>query len=475
MRKDQAMTFNKNRGGSPGRALRRILLAACALPFLAGAGFLATTPALAQQAYLQVTQAAYGGSHTVDVPVNKSMIVDLPADAKEVIVSQPNVAGTIMRSKRRAIIQGISSGSTNIFFLDETGSAIAVLDIKVQQQASPVAEALQDTLNRVLVGSNITVETLSDGAIDGTTHFLLTGTVMSGEDKAVAEALASDISEGDEPVGSLIQVVGPTQVMLKVTVAEVRRDTLKDLGINLSGSIGVGNATIGFNTTQAEQPDGGTLGFSTSNVDLNIALRALTERNAIRLLAEPTLTAISGSPAELLVGGELPIETTDSSGVATTEWKPFGVELEFTPTIKSNNKVTLAVNTSVSELRTDGALNKRSVATTVELELGCTLSIGGIFQDSVRQQIAGLPGISKIPILGALFRSRAFVRSQTELVVLVTPYVAEVGAPVALPTDGYQLSTDAEAIFLGQMEKNYGVGTDHFRGGYDGSVGFVLD
>ena len=469
------MTFNHKRSGFLGKAVRRVLLAACALPFLAGAGVLTAAPALAQQSYLQIAQAAYGGTHRIQVPVNKSMIVDLPAEAKEVIVSQPSVAGTIMRSKRRAIIQGITAGTTNIFFLDSTGSAIAVLDIQVDQEASPVAQALEDTLNRVLVGANITVETLTDKAIDGTTFFMLTGTVLSGEDKAVAEALASDISEGDEPVGSLIQVVGPTQVMLKVTVAEVRRDTLKDPGINLSGSIGVGNTTIGFNTSQAGQPDGGTLGFSTSNVDLNIALRALTERNAIRLLAEPTLTAISGSPAELLVGGEIPIETTDSSGTAVTEWKPFGVELEFTPTIKSNNKVSLIVNTSVSELRTDGALNKRSVATTVELGLGCTLSIGGIFQDSVRQQIAGLPGISKIPILGALFRSREFQRSQTELVVLVTPYVAEVNAPVALPTDGYQLSTDAEAIFLGQMEKNYGVGTDHFRGGYDGSVGFVLD
>lgn len=471
------MTINRTRVGSLGRTARSLLLAACALPFLAGAAFVIATPAMAQQhqTYLQVGQAAFGSTQRVNVGFNKSMIIDLPADAKEVIVSQPAVAGTIMRSKRRAIVQGASAGTTNIFFLDETGSAIAVLDVTVSQEASPVAQALEDTFSRVLVGSNVQVETISNGAIDGTTHFLLTGTVQTAEDKAIAEQLATELNEGGTQVGSLIQVVGPQQVMLKVTVAEVRRDTLKDLGINLSGSIGVGNATIGFNTSQALQSDGGSLGFTTSNVDLNIALKALTERNAVRLLAEPTLTAMSGSTANLLVGGEIPFTILDSNGQPTITFKEFGVQLDFTPTIRSNGKVAIEVNTAVSELRTDGALNRRSVTTSVELGFGCTLSIGGIFQDTVRQQIAGLPGISKLPILGALFRSREFTRSQTELVILVTPYVATTGTPVALPTDSYQLSTDAEAIFLGQMEKNYGVGTDQFRGGYDGSVGFVLD
>jgi len=470
------MTFNYKRSGFLGKAARRVLLAACALQFLAGAALVAATPAQAEQAYLQVTQAAYGNTQNILLGFNKSMIIDLPAEAREVIVSQPSVAGTIMRSKRRAIIQGISAGNTNIFFLDATGSAISVLDVEVRQQASPVAAALEDTLRRVLKGSNITVETLSDGAIDGTTHFLLTGTVESGEDKMIAEALASDLSEGDEPVGSLITVTGATQVMLKVTVAEVRRDTLKELGINLSGSLSVGNVQLGFNSQQTAQPNGTSVGITNSNFTLNAAIRALTERNAIRLLAEPTLTAVSGSPANFLVGGEIPYSTVDDNGNTIIQYKPFGVELQFTPTVKSNGIVGMQIRTAVSEpLAGSLALSRRSVETSVEVPFGQTLSIGGIFQESVRQKMAGLPGISKIPILGALFRNRNFERTQTELVVLVTPYAAEVNAPVALPTDGYQLSTDAEAIFLGQMEKNYGVGTDHFRGGYDGSVGFVLD
>src|SRR5690606_31452716 len=201
------------------------------------------------------------------------------------------------------------------------------------------------------------------------------------------------------------------------------------------------------------------------NFSLDAAIRALNQRDAIRLLAEPTLTAMSGHPAELLVGGELPIETTDNSGRTTTEWKPFGVELEFTPTLKANGLVGLNIDTAVSELRTDGALNKRAVGTNVEIGVGQTLAIGGIIQDSVRQRIAGLPGLGDIPILGALFRSREYQRSQTDLVVLVTPYLAHPGNAPVLPTDKFVVAGDAEAIFLGRMEAMYGVGSEGMRGG----------
>lgn len=463
MRKDQAMTKTKEHSRLRMLA-RRALLAACAVPCFAAA-LLAASPAAADQTYLKVSEGAYGASQAITVAINKSMIIDLPADAREVIVSQPSVTNVIMRSKRRAIVQGTSSGSTNIFFLDSVGQAISVIDVTVGDNAGTLLAALKS----VLPTSNIQVSSFGENGL------VLSGTVESGDDMEKALSIAARFVGDAERVANAITVSGSQQVMLKVVVAEVRRETLKELGINLSGSVSVGNVNLGFNSQQTDGTNGSSIGITNPNFTLNAAIRALTDRDALRLLAEPTLTAISGSPAEFLVGGELPFEVIDQSGVATTEWKPFGVELEFTPTVKSNGIVALQINTSVSELRTDGALNKRSVATSVEVGFGDTLSIGGILQDSVRQQIAGLPGLSRIPILGALFRSREFQRSQTELVILVTPYQAEVNAPVALPTDAYQLSTDAEAIFLGQMEKNYGVGSDQFRGGYDGSVGFVLD
>lgn len=457
------MTQTKERTGF--RALaRRALIAVCALHGLAGA-MLVATPAAADQTYLKVSERAYGANQTVTVGLNKSMIIDLPADAREVIVSQPSVANAIMRSKRRAIIQGTSSGSTNIFFLDAMGQAISVVDVTVGDNAGTLLAALRT----ILPNSNIQVASFGENGL------VLSGTVDSGDDLQKALSIAARFAGDPERVANAITVSGSQQVMLKVVVAEVRRDTLKELGINLSGSLTVGNVQLGFNSSQTSRTNGTSLNASNGNFTLNAALRALTDRDALRLLAEPTLTAISGRPAEFLVGGELPIEVTDTSGRSNTEWKPFGVELEFTPTVKSNGIVALEINTAVSELRTDGALNKRSVATSVEVGFGDTLAIGGILQDSVRQQISGLPGLSRIPILGALFRSREYQRSQTELVVLVTPYKAEINAPVTLPTDAYQVSTDAEAIFLGQMEKNYGVGTNNFRGGYDGSIGFVLD
>lgn len=414
---------------------------------------------------LRVGVNAYGVTHHVEIGLNKSMIVDLPADVREVIVSQPAVAGAIMRSKRRAIVQGAAVGGTNIFFLDAAGEAIAILDVAVGDSA----DNLVSTLARIIPGSSIDVETFAEGIV-------LSGTVPSGADMETALLIAARFAGDAERVANALTVTGSQQVMLKVVVAEVRRDTLKQLGINLSGSLTVGAVSLGLNSQQTSLTNGVSAGVNTPNFSLEAAIRALNQRDAIRLLAEPTLTAMSGSPAELLVGGELPIETTDSSGRSTTEWKPFGVELEFTPTLKANGLVGLDIDTAVSELRTDGALNKRSVGTNVELGLGQTLAIGGIIQDSVRQRISGLPGLGDIPILGALFRSREYQRSQTDLVVLVTPYLAypTKGQP-HLPTDDYVPAGDAEAIFLGRMEAMYGVGPDGMRGSYNGSVGFVLD
>jgi pilus assembly protein CpaC len=418
----------------------------------------------AQASHLRVGVNAYGRTQTIEVGLNKSVIIDLPADVQEVIVSQPGVASAIVRSKRRAIVQGVATGGTNIFFLDHRGDAIAVLDVSVGGGAGN----LVSTLARVIPGSRIDVQTFGENVV-------LSGTVQSGDDLEKAIAIAAQFAGSAEQVANTISVAGTQQVMLKVTIAEVQRESLKQLGVNLSGSLTVGQVNIGFNSQQTALGNGASAGLSMPGLQIDAALRALEQRNSIRLLAEPTLTAMSGVPASFLAGGELPFTTEDSSGRRTTEWKPFGVELEFTPTVKSNGVVGLKIMTAVSELRTDGALNKREVGTNVELGVGQTLSIGGIIQDSTRQQIAGLPGLGDIPILGALFRSREFHRNQTELVVLVTPYLAYADPHPRVPTDEFVVASDAEAIFLGHMEKMYRVGPEGIRGSYDGSIGFVLD
>lgn len=434
----------------------------------------ASVPAQADSpAHIRV--AAMGISQQVQLGLNKSVIVDLPVDAGEVIVSQPQVAGAIMRSKTRAILQGVSVGETNVIFLDARGNQIAVMEVSVLSDSS----SLTSTLRRLIPSSNIQVDAFGD-------RIVLSGTAGSTDDVNRAMAIASQFTGDPESVANVITVNGSQQVMLRVTVAEVSRDTASQFGINLSGSLNLNNLSTSIlsnrgNDAGSAAATGGPgnfgLGFTAGPLSIEATLRALQSRNAVRMLAEPTLTAMSGQPADFLVGGEIPISTTDANGNTVLNSKPYGVELSFTPTVRSNGLITLQVDTSVSELQNaEGALTKRAANTTVELPSGATLVIGGLIKEQMRQQFAEVPGISQIPILGALFRSRDFVRSQTELLILVTPQlVGPVYGDVNLPTDNLIFAGDAEAIFLGHMEQMYGVGDSAGQSRYNGAVGFVLD
>ncbi len=436
-------------------------------------------PALAQDAQLTIASAAYGASRDVELELNKSMIVDLPAGVAEVIASQPSVAAAIMRSRTRAIVQGIQEGATNIIFLDDAGRTISVLNMRVVQPKLAVGEALESTLRRVIPGSNIKVETLSNSSINDKIYFVLTGTVRTAEDKAVAESMAAQLSDSSGPTGSLIQVTGAQQVMLQVTVSEIRRDVAKQLGINLSGTVTLGNSTIGFNSQQATGNNGFTGSFPIGNAQINASIRALEERGALRLLAQPTLTAMSGQSAEFLVGGEFPIQFVDSNNRTSITYKPYGIELNFTPVLRSSGMVALNIDTGVSEVQAGSyALSRRDVKTSVELPPGSTLAIGGLLDERASRAVDQMPGLGNIPILGALFRSSEFRSQQTELVILVTPYLVDPSPAnsIAVPTDATAISSDADSIFLGKLEHVYGIGaTGEFRSGYSGSVGFVLD
>lgn len=457
-------------------------------------------PALAaQQAYLRIPHKATGATQSLELEVNKSILVDLPTNAGEVIASAPSVATVVMRSKTRAFVQGLSNGSTNIFFLDPAGNSIAVLDIKVIQSsngggASDVGPALESALLRNLPNSRVRVEsvTLNDANGATTSRVVLTGTVRSQDDLAKASLMAAQFAGGDGNVANLLTVSGNQQVKLKVQVAEVSRDTVKQLGINLDGSITVGPVSFGMQSQPATggasgvaNNNGFSVGYDDGTFSLEASLRALERRGALRTLASPTLTALSGQPATFLAGGEFPVPSGIADGQVSYTYKDFGVKLAFTPTVKSNGMIGLLVDTGVSELTTEGgfsvggitipATKNRQATTSVEMGPGQTLAIAGMLQDTIRQQINQLPGLGNIPILGALFRSRDFIHSQTELIILVTPYFAEPGVGVDKPTDNMQVAGDAEAIFLGHLEKMYGVGSDGMRGSYKGSVGFVLD
>ena len=277
---------------------------------------------------------------------------------------------------------------------------------------------------------------------------------------------------------------------LKVTVAEVRRDAAKQLGINLSASANIGGMTTSLVSSRGQDEGsvaalGGPARFNVGGdigpFSINASLRALESQNAIRLLAEPTLTALSGQSADFLVGGEFPIQTRETdpqTGITTvvTQFKEFGVKLGFTPTVRSNGIIGVEVATEVSEIVSQlGQLSVRRANTSVELPVGSTLAIGGLLQETMRHQINKMPFLGDVPILGALFRSRDYVSSKTELLVLVTPYLTYPAGMPELPTDRMVPAGDAEAIFLGHIESVYAVGPGGMRGSFEGSIGFEFD
>jgi pilus assembly protein CpaC len=352
----------------------------------------------------------------------------------------------------------------------------------VVQPRSDVGNALEAAIARNIPGSRVKVESvLLDGGVN---RIVLSGTTQSDDDLNKAKLIAAQFAGGDANVASIVTIAGNQQVMLKVTVAEVNRSVIKQLGIDLnisSGGLITGLVNAPNGNAISSGVSGGspvttvTAGGNLGPLSISATLKALAQRNALKTLAEPTLTAMSGQPAEFLVGGETPYNTSDGNGHVVTAFKEYGVKLNFTPTVTSSGKILMLVDTEVSQPSgSAGAITRRSAKTTVEVPAGCTLAIGGLIQDTEKHELAQMPGLGDIPILGALFRSRDYVHDQTELVIMVTPVMADYGRP-DLPTDNYAIAGDAEAVFLGHLEKQYGVGNDGMRGGYKGSIGFVLD
>ena len=448
------------------------------------------------------------GSHAVALGVSKSIVVDLPRDIKDVLVADPKIANAVVRSSRRAYIIGITVGQTNVFFFDAEGRQMAGLDIAVTRNLNGIRAAIR----QVLPDADITVEGIGDGVI-------LSGTVANQAEAQQAYDIANRIvssSAGgfsfggggqDTKVVNAIVVRGRDQVMLKVTVAEVERDVIKQLGIDLSGSVGFGTAVVNFNNTNPFSSFGQPL--SASNVmgsvkSVTATLQAMEQAGVIHTLAEPNLTAISGESATFVAGGEFPVLngfscTQAAPGAASTcqpsiTFKNFGVSLNFTPVVLSEGRISLKVMTEVSDLSSANALSisvpgttqsatvpsirTRRADTTVEIPSGGALALAGMIQNSTKQSINGFPGLMELPVLGPLFKSRDYVNQQTELMVLVTPYVVRAVAQKDLsrPDDGFADPSDPATVLLGRLNRLYGVGgnvdpPDRSAGKY----GFILN
>jgi pilus assembly protein CpaC len=454
--------------------------------------------------------SATTASQRVKLGLNKSVVIDLPSDAYDILVANPAVADAVTRTSRRIYLFGKSVGQTNIFVFGPNGEQIVSLDLDVERDVS----GLQANLRRFIPGSDIRVELINDNVV-------LTGTVETPLDAKRAMDLANAfVSGGEATTGqyaqtaaggssqsgvdinnpdsqrqkssiiNLLQIVGEDQVTLKVTVAEVSRSVMKQLGVKMIGQAD----GISFETLASAAGSALTGGTSGSGVGgdsyLKGTLNAMEQSGVMKTLAEPTLSAVSGEKATFRVGGEynVVIGQTNDNGVIIPTLKEieYGIGLEFQPVVLSAGRISLKVRTSVSEPTSQNAievngtnvvsLRKRLADTTVELPSGGSMMIAGLVNDDIRQTINAVPGLAKIPVLGALFRSREFVRNESELVVIITPYLVRPVArnELSKPDDNFNPPSDGAGIFLGRVNRVYGtMQTSLPAGRYHGVVGYI--
>ncbi len=480
---------------------------------------------------------------SIKIGLGKSVLIEFPNGVRDVMASNPAVVDAVVLSSNRVFLLGKAPGQSNAFFFSNKGEQLALIELNVDQEG----DGLEMLLRRVIPGSEIKVETLNQTAI-------LTGRVKSPSDSARASRIAAqfmsqmianwasnvsltssgagqqgksgDVKDPDDvkSVINLLTVEAEEQVMLKVTVAEVKRTLLKQLGVNLGGvlssgsfsttlltensfpistaqglgslpTFGVGTAAsaacavghiCAFNpgpATGAFGNSGIVSGWGNSRNNIQSAVRALERDGLIKTLAEPNLTAISGEPAEFLAGGEVPYVTgvDTQTGVSAVAFKKFGVQLAFTPVVLTEGRISLKIDTSVSDISQYVAGNPvfdtRQAKTVVELPSGGSLALAGLISTKTQQNIDGLPGAKDIPILGTLFRSRDFQNDESELVVIVTPYLVQPVArqQLSAPTDGLYPATDLKADFLGHLNRIYGKSEVQPSGGLKGDYGFIVE
>ncbi len=489
----------------------RILATVCALamltPSLGHANGAELSAPHTRAPVIEVGAHEQAVARRIDLSIGRSIVVDLPRDAKEVFVANPKVANAVVGSTRKVFVIGIENGATSIFVMDADGRQIAALEVAVGRDLN----VLRQTLRSVMPNVQLDIKPAGDSIV-------LTGIVNSASEAQQAVDIASAFvgvgGAGVAAKGAVINgmtIRGKDQVMLKVTVAEVQRQVLKELGVNLSAANWtVGTSAFGFldlagtgltavnprSSAGAEsrtitglfEPNGPNADQTRSVV------RALERNGVMRLLAEPTLVAISGESAKFLAGGEIPyasgesIDDVTNRRSITVSYRPIGVSLQFTPVVLAEGRISLRIFTEVSEIDRETSVRLTSIEvpgiktrrteTTVEVPSGGSLVSAGMIQQNTRQVIEGYPGLKNLPVLGALFRSRQYQRQETELMIMVTPYIAKPLDPgqVVRPDDGFVDSHDGQAVLLGRLNRMYGVaGAKLPASGYRGQFGFITD
>ena len=439
-----------------------------------------------------------GTNSPLSVPMNRAVVVESDIPFAELSIANPGIADISSLSDRTIYVLGKSPGLTTLTLLDASGQLITNVDVRV---AADVSE-FKERLRQILPGENIEVRTANDGIV-------LSGIVSSTQRLQRALDLAERYAP--ERVSNLMGVGGIQQVMMKVRFAEMQRNVSKSLSssLQLNGAIGGTGINGGTGTTVSSgaianglsgsvpptnQNAGAVLfGFNAGSTQVGILLEALEQTGVVRFRAEPNLVALSGQEAKFLAGGEYPVPVAQSDDRITVEFKPFGVELAFIPRVVDKDLINLELKASVSAIDPTNSLSlgdgieiaaftRRETSSTVEMRDGESFAIAGLLTDDFTDNSSQLPWIGDVPVLGALFRSADYQRSQTELVIIVTAHLVTPtrGEALALPTDRIKPPTEKDLFLFGRTAAGTrtpkkGAAGEVAQQDFSGSYGYVLD
>lgn len=411
---------------------------------------------------------------TMTLSVGRGQMVRLSAPMSDLFVADPNVADVQVRSSNQLYVFGKGPGETTVYATNKAGTVVFSTTVRVGSNLNSVGQMLKLAMPEAAITA-----TPMNGVV------LLTGTVATPDDVAEAQRIVQAFVGEQTQVISRLKTATPMQVNLHVKIAEVSREFAKQVGMNILTSDGTSGFQFGIaqgragavtfgspasGTTPAVPKSFKAAGTGTTlgmfgrlfGLDVASALDLAENDGLVTTLAEPNLTALSGETASFLAGGEIPIPLSQGLGSVSIEYKQYGVSLAFTPTVLNGDRISMRVRPEVSQLSSAGSIQlngftvpgitTRRAETTIELGSGQSFMIGGLLSNSHNNSIDKAPFLGDIPILGALFRSNNFKRNETELVIIVTPYLVKpVSAnQIALPTDGYKAPTDAQRLLMGQ-------------------------
>jgi pilus assembly protein CpaC len=428
-----------------------------------------------------------GTNKTLDVAMNRAVIVESEIPFAELSIANPGIADISSLSDRSIYVLGKVPGMTTLTLLDAAGQLITNVEVRV----SPDVTEFKERLTQILPGEKIEVRTANDGIV-------LSGTVSSPQKLNQAIELAARYAP--DRVSNLMTVGGVQQVMLKVRFAEMNRSVSKSLQSGLSITSQNGNTVIGAGSgvdgrvgpVGQNSLGSALLTFGLGSTQVGVLLEALETKGAVRFLAEPNLTALSGQEANFLAGGEYPVPVAQDNDTITVEFKPFGVELNFVPRVVDGDLINLQLSAAVSSIDPANGVNiggiqidafpRRETSTTVELRDGESFAIAGLLEDDFTDAVGQVPWLGDIPVLGALFRSAEYQRSQTELVIIITPHLVQPtrGEALALPTDRVRPPTERDLFLLGRTVKSdrrptTGAAGEVAKQDFSGSYGYVME